>query len=172
MEFLGPLELIAIYYSLLMTVPPLLPLDQWKTLWFAKVPLANAQQHGHYYCFYCKIVEWVVLIMSTFTFFTFCWYPSSSIKVETSNSSWKHELFVVTHAEENCFAFVCFSFTTLMWFECNVIQEQVYTEISRGGGGGGGGGRGLVEGAVIFIFLLLPELVNTLILLLQLTCFL
>ena len=166
MEFLGPLELIAIYYSLLMTVPALLPLDQWKTLWFAKVPLANAQQHGHYYCFYCKIVEWVVLIMSTFTFFTFCWYRSSSIKVETTNSSWKHELFVVTHAEENCFAFLL-----RRWCDSNVMLfKNKYIQKSLGGGEGGGGG--LVEGAIIFIFLLLPELVNTLILLLQLTCFL
>ena len=45
----------------------------------------------------------------------------TSIKVETTNSSWKHNFFVVIHADKNCFAFVLF--TTLMWFECNVIQQ-------------------------------------------------
>ena len=50
MEFLGPLELIAMSYSLLMIiVAPLLPLDQWETLWFAKVPWANAEQSSHYF---------------------------------------------------------------------------------------------------------------------------
>ena len=116
-----PLELVAIYYSLLIIiVPPLLPLDDW-------------QMHNSLatiiHCLYCKIVEWVVLVMSTFKFFTFCWYPSSSIKVETTNSSWKYEFFVVIHADENGFAFVFF--TTLMWFECNVIPHQLYTEISK-----------------------------------------
>ena len=55
-----PLELVAIYYSLLIIiVPPLLPLDDW-------------QMHNSLatiiHCLYCKIVEWVVLVMSTFKF--------------------------------------------------------------------------------------------------------
>ena len=41
-----------------------------------------------------------------------------------------------------------------------------------GVGGGGVGVDNKMEGAIIFIFLLLPEMVNTLILLLELMCFL
>ena len=41
-----------------------------------------------------------------------------------------------------------------------------------GGTGRGGGVDNKIEGAMIFIFLLLPEMVDTLILLLELMCFL
>ena len=125
MEFLGPLELMVISFGLLMiTVPPLLPLineklcDLRKFHWHMPNSLTSI-----IHCFYCKIVEWVVLVRSTFKFFTFCWYLSSSIKVETTNSSWKHEFFVVIHAEENSFA-LCF------FYDVDVIRMYCYSTTS------------------------------------------
>ena len=67
-------------------------------------------------------------------FFTFCWYASSSIKVETTNSSWKHEFFVVIHANENCFAFV---FLLRRWCDSNVMlftNKYIHKSLSSGWG--------------------------------------
>ena len=128
---------MAISYSLLMIiVPPLLPLDQWENLWFAKVPLANSIPNSLatiIHCFYRKIVKLVVLIMSTLKIFTFCWYPSSSIKVETASSSWKHDFFVVIHADENCFTFVFLR----RWCDSNVMlfnNKYIQKSLSSGWG--------------------------------------
>ena len=126
---------MAISYSLLMIiVPPLLLLDQWETLWFAKVPLANAQQSGNYYSLFwlqnrqigCSCHEHIKI-------FHFLLVPSSSIKVETANSSWKHEFFVVIHADENCFAFAFLR----RWCDSNVMlfnNKYIQKSLSSGWG--------------------------------------
>ena len=126
---------MVISYSLLMIiVPPLLPLSQWETFWFAKVPLANSQQSGHNYSLFLLQNRWMgFLVMSIFKFFTFCWYPGSSIKVETTDSSWKHEFLVVTHADESCFTFVFLR----RWCDSNVMlfnNKYIQKSLSSGWG--------------------------------------
>ena len=55
----------------------------------------------------------------------------------------------------------------------NKMTLREYSDCTIWGGTGRGGGvDNKIEGAMIFIFLLLPEMVDTLILLLELMCFL
>ena len=66
------------------------------------------------HCFYCKIIELVVFVMSLFKLFIFCWCPSSSIKVEIRTAAENMILFAVIYADENCFDF--------FFYDLDVIQ--------------------------------------------------